>query len=684
MAVNLSPVGGVAAQFFTNSGAVLTGGKLFTYLAGTTTPAAAYTSSNGSTAWTNPIVLDAAGRVPGSGEIWLTDGILYKFLLKDANDVLIATYDNISGINSNFVAFVNQQEIVTATAGQTVFNLGISYQPGTNSLSVFVDGVNQYGPGAQYAYVETDSDTVTFTSGLHVGAEVKFTTTQQQSAGAVDAEQVSYNPPFTNAVATNVEAKLAQYVNVKDFGAVGNGVANDTTALQAAINYAVPLKRPIYIPTGTYLYSVLTGLDQNNITINGDGSSNTVLKFTGTGVALETGTNAGFRQGINLSGFTVEGNVNTSNIVHANRLARSFWNDINVREADPVAGIGFIFTGCSLNNFNYLMCSQDRNTMTNPPLEAFNINAASPQGNSTNNVWTNLYAEGFWPLSANSINIGVRITGGDQNVFIGGSPESNKTWGTLIGANSRFNTFIGVGWENLDALGGDVNDGGVSNRFINCYSSDKFIMQGRSASVEGGFFERIQIDAAGVRNRIKDVVINNWNTGSGGLFDSGTGTVARDVYDSDASNFIIGIYPCFLGALVADQNNISGNGNAYTMAWTTQIDDDDNFDGTYFTAPVKGRYQLQSTITVKNIESTATNIKIEIVTSSPRTFVTEKVLTPPAGNTTETISVAGIVDLDAGDDAYVVVTITGMAGNTVDAIGNAVNNFCTFSGNLVH
>ena len=206
MAVNLSPVGGVAAQFFTNTGAVLTGGKIYTYAAGTTTPQTAYTSSQGNVSWTNPIVLDAAGRVSGSGEIWLTDGITYKFLLKDANDVLIATYDNISGINSNFVAFVNQQQIITATAGQTVFNLSISYQPGTNSLSVFVDGVNQYGPGAQYAYTETDSDTVTFVSGLHVGAEVKFTTTQQQSAGAVDASQVSYTP--VAGATTNVQAQL--------------------------------------------------------------------------------------------------------------------------------------------------------------------------------------------------------------------------------------------------------------------------------------------------------------------------------------------------------------------------------------------------------------------------------------------------------------------------------------------
>jgi hypothetical protein len=239
MAVNLSPVGGVAAQFFTSTGAVLTGGKLYTYAAGTTTPAATYTSSNGLTAWTNPVVLDAAGRVPGSGEIWLTDGVVYKFVLKDSNDVLIATYDNVTGINSNSVSYTNQQEIVTATAGQTVFDLSISYQPGTNSLSVFVDGVNQYGPGASYSYVETDSNTVTFNSGLHVGAEVKFTTTQQQGAGAVDASQVSYDPPFTNSVATNVESRLANFVLVTDFGATCDGTTDDSAAVQAAVNYCL-------------------------------------------------------------------------------------------------------------------------------------------------------------------------------------------------------------------------------------------------------------------------------------------------------------------------------------------------------------------------------------------------------------------------------------------------------------
>jgi hypothetical protein len=268
MAVNLSPVGGVAAQFFTNTGAVLTGGKLYTYLAGTTTPAAAYTSSNGSTAWTNPIVLDAAGRVPGSGEIWITDGILYKFLLKDANDVLIATYDNINGINSNFVAFTNQQEIVTATAGQTVFNLGISYQPGTNSLSVFVDGVNQYGPGAQYAYLETDQDTVTFLSGLHVGASVKFTTSQLNSA-SIGAASVSYDAPFSGSVTTNVEEKLSESVSVKDFGAVGDGVTNDTTAFT---NARAASSGKYYIPEGVYLVNSSPDVWVDSFTASGNSS----------------------------------------------------------------------------------------------------------------------------------------------------------------------------------------------------------------------------------------------------------------------------------------------------------------------------------------------------------------------------------------------------------------------------
>jgi hypothetical protein len=97
MSVILSPFAGAGAQFFTNSGNVLTGGKIYTYAAGTTTPQQTYTSFSGVTLHSNPIILDAAGRVPG-GEIWLSEDISYKFVLKDSNDVLIGTYDNIDSL----------------------------------------------------------------------------------------------------------------------------------------------------------------------------------------------------------------------------------------------------------------------------------------------------------------------------------------------------------------------------------------------------------------------------------------------------------------------------------------------------------------------------------------------------------------------------------------------------------
>lgn len=99
MTVNLSAFGPAGAQFFDNNGNPLSGGLVYSYDAGTTTPRATYTTSAGNVAHTNPIVLDSAGRVPSGGEIWLTAGVSYKFALYTAASVLIGTYDNVDGIN---------------------------------------------------------------------------------------------------------------------------------------------------------------------------------------------------------------------------------------------------------------------------------------------------------------------------------------------------------------------------------------------------------------------------------------------------------------------------------------------------------------------------------------------------------------------------------------------------------
>ena len=136
MAVFLSPVGGVAAQFFDNNGIILSGGKLYTYAAGTTTPQVSYTTSAGNVPHSNPIILDSAGRVPG-GEIWITSQA-YKFVLNDANNVLIATYDNIIGIG----AAAYQIQNFTGTGSQTVFTLSAS-SFGEDYTFVYINGVYQ-------------------------------------------------------------------------------------------------------------------------------------------------------------------------------------------------------------------------------------------------------------------------------------------------------------------------------------------------------------------------------------------------------------------------------------------------------------------------------------------------------------------------------------------------------------
>lgn len=95
MSVNLSPIGN-GISFLGTTGLPLSGGKLYTYQAGSSTPLATYTTVNGTIANSNPIILGSDGKLPA--ELWLTYGYNYKLVLKDSNDVLIYTYDNIYGI----------------------------------------------------------------------------------------------------------------------------------------------------------------------------------------------------------------------------------------------------------------------------------------------------------------------------------------------------------------------------------------------------------------------------------------------------------------------------------------------------------------------------------------------------------------------------------------------------------
>lgn len=124
---------------FDNDGAVLDGGFVYTYAAGTTTPLATYTDYNAGTANSNPVTLDDSGQA----DIWLS-AAFYKVVLTDKNGVQMWSVDNVgpgplsSNSNSGFGAatdiasagLVDLGTIVThfanITGNQTITSFGAS------------------------------------------------------------------------------------------------------------------------------------------------------------------------------------------------------------------------------------------------------------------------------------------------------------------------------------------------------------------------------------------------------------------------------------------------------------------------------------------------------------------------------------------------------------------------------
>lgn len=94
-------------------------------------------------------------------------------------------------------------------------------------------------------------------------------------------------------VSRTLQDKLDDFVSLADFGAVGNGVANDTNALQRAIDQiylnsdkAVPsARKKLRFPAGTYLITGTVYIP-SYVTLEGDGIDRTIIKQATTGTAI--------------------------------------------------------------------------------------------------------------------------------------------------------------------------------------------------------------------------------------------------------------------------------------------------------------------------------------------------------------------------------------------------------------
>lgn len=104
MAVFLAPSPVQGTFFIPGSNTPANGGKVFFYVAGSSTKQTVFKDSAGSVSHTNPIVLDSGGNIPSGAEVWFTSGVIYKVIFAPSTDTdpPVSPYwtkDNLSGIN---------------------------------------------------------------------------------------------------------------------------------------------------------------------------------------------------------------------------------------------------------------------------------------------------------------------------------------------------------------------------------------------------------------------------------------------------------------------------------------------------------------------------------------------------------------------------------------------------------
>lgn len=244
---------------------------------------------------------------------------------------------------------------------------------GTDSTNVKSRATLQTGTGLIMAkYADTSS----------INARVK-----QYPYSLVVANTVP-NIFLRNAAATGFEQIAKNWVvNVKDFGALGNGTTNDQTAINLAYA-ATPEYGTLYLPKGIYR-AVITAR-KNNISIVGDGSGVSILK-TPNGVNAASVIELGYLSdpyttpllsNITVSGIGLDGN--SANVpapaddlhgwgLSATNVSNSFFNDVRAVDC-PSGGVGF-FINCNYNIGSFSVArSGYTNTYVKEP--GFDINSS--------------------------------------------------------------------------------------------------------------------------------------------------------------------------------------------------------------------------------------------------------------------------------------------------------------------
>ena len=184
----------------------------------------------------------------------------FSVTVRDKNNALVIYSPVGYGIDPEGIAGIVTTADHTGDGSTVVFGMGAS-PISVNATSVYIDGV----------YQEKDTYTVsgtnlTFSEAPPFDASIEIVVQQSGIIGGTSAELVTYNQGSVGAVSRTVKNKLQETVSVEDFGAVGDGVTDDTAAIQAALDAASAAGGgAVYLPQGDYRIS--SALEIDNYTI---------------------------------------------------------------------------------------------------------------------------------------------------------------------------------------------------------------------------------------------------------------------------------------------------------------------------------------------------------------------------------------------------------------------------------